>query len=78
MLAASALDAITMFRAYQRTFLGPRPSGAGSLSDLVPRERAVAAILLVLVMLAGVFPGPLVAWAAAPVSASRVGRVPAD
>ena len=62
-LAASALNAITVFRAYQRTFLGPRPAGAGAISDLVPRERAVAAILLVLVMLAGVFPGPIVSWA---------------
>jgi NADH-quinone oxidoreductase subunit M len=62
-LGASALNAITAFRAYQRTFLGPRPAGAGATSDLVPRERAVAAVLLLAVMLAGVFPGPILSWA---------------
>lgn len=62
-LAASALNAITAFRAYQRTFLGPRPADAGATPDLVPRERAVAAVLLVAVMLAGVFPGPILSWA---------------
>jgi len=62
-LGASALNAITAFRAYQRTFLGPRPADAGAITDLVPRERTVAAVLLVAVMLAGVFPGPILSWA---------------
>jgi len=61
-LGASALNAITAFRAYQRTFLGPRPTGAGATADLVPRERAVVAVLLVAVVLAGVFPGPILSW----------------
>ena len=55
-------NAITAFRAYQRTFLGPRPTGAGATADLVPRERAVVAVLLVAVVLAGVFPGPILSW----------------
>lgn len=62
-LGASALNAITAFRAYQRTFLGPRPPSAGAMPDLVPRERAVAAVLLIAVMLAGVFPGRILSWA---------------
>lgn len=66
LLGASALNAVTAFRAYQRTFLGPRPAGVGSTTDLVPRERAVAAALLVVVVLAGVFPRPILSWAWAP------------
>ncbi|WP_224364428.1 complex I subunit 4 family protein [Hyalangium versicolor] len=63
MLLTTALCAITLFRAFQKTFLG----GVGeeqkllleTVEDLLPRERIAALGLFALVFVGGVIPGPL-------------------
>jgi NADH-quinone oxidoreductase subunit M len=62
---ATALNAIAFFRAYARVFLGPRstPTAGGpslDLPDLLPRKRAVAFGLLVLVLGGGLYPQPVI------------------
>ena len=63
MLLTTAINAITIFRAFQRTFLGAPAHGHApvleTVEDLLPRERWVALALLALVVLGGVMPGPL-------------------
>lgn len=64
LLLATALNGITMFRAFCRTFLGrpadrPRTVGPLPIDDFLPRERAVTAALIVLLVGFGLAPGPL-------------------
>jgi NADH-quinone oxidoreductase subunit M len=63
MLLATTLNGITLFRAFQRTFLGAPAHGHApvleTVEDLLPRERWVALGLLALVILGGLMPGPL-------------------
>lgn len=63
MIAAMVLNAITFVRAFGLTFLGePRAATrAGTVEDLLPRERVTALVLLATLVMAGVLPGPLVA-----------------
>ncbi|WP_437651093.1 complex I subunit 4 family protein [Sorangium sp. So ce362] len=64
MLGATALNGITMFRAFQRTFLGPIPRGRASgaaISALLFRERAVLLSILALTVALGVAPSRLLA-----------------
>lgn len=64
LLLATALNAIAIFRCFQRVFLGPLPRThlLDHVPDLVARERAVVVALALFVMGAGLFPGPLVAF----------------
>jgi|GEM_PF-1127269 len=52
LLPALALNAITLVRAFQRAFLGPRPRGTRSTEDLLPRERWTTLALVVLLCVA--------------------------
>ncbi|WP_437713967.1 proton-conducting transporter membrane subunit [Sorangium sp. So ce448] len=64
MLGATALNGITMFRAFQRTFLGPIPRGRASAAAITPllfRERAVLLSILALIVTLGVAPSRLLA-----------------
>jgi NADH-quinone oxidoreductase subunit M len=67
MLGATALNGITMFRAFQRTFLGPLPRGALGprpavrVEPLLFRERAVLLSILGLTVALGVAPSRLLA-----------------
>ncbi|MFY2558696.1 proton-conducting transporter membrane subunit [Corallococcus terminator] len=58
LLPALALNAITLLRAFQRAFLGPRPRGTPSTEDLLPRERWTTLALLVLLCVAEPPPAP--------------------
>lgn len=64
LVAATALNAITLYRAYVSTFLG-RPKGRERrlgplpIPDLVPREHWLLVGLLVLMVSGGIFPGVL-------------------
>jgi NADH-quinone oxidoreductase subunit M len=63
MILAMVLNAITVVRAFARTFLGasePRRE-LGTLEDLLPRERLTAVVLLLTLVAAGLFPQPLIA-----------------
>ncbi len=70
LLTATAVNAITVFRAFQRVFLGPLPVGEGlaDVPDLLPRERAVVLVLVLFVGLSGVFPARLVDYVHAAVA----------
>lgn len=66
LLLATAINGITVIRAFFRTFMGP-PAVHGSsvvtsapIDDLVPRERAVAFLLTTSIFLGGIFPRPLI------------------
>jgi NADH-quinone oxidoreductase subunit M len=63
MLLATAINAIALFRAFQRTFLGSPAHGHATaletVEELLPRERWVAFGLFALVVLGGLMPGPL-------------------
>jgi len=63
MLLATALNAIAVFRAFQRTFLGVPAHGRApaldTVEDLLPRERWAALGFFALVLLGGLIPGPL-------------------
>lgn len=64
LLLATALNGITMFRAFCRAFLGrpaarPRTAAPPLLDDLVPRERIATSALIVLLVVFGLAPGPL-------------------
>jgi NADH-quinone oxidoreductase subunit M len=64
MILAMVLNAIAFVRAFTLTFLGelhPRHIGLGDIQDLLPRERLTAAALVLILVLAGVRPGVLVA-----------------
>ncbi|PTL76028.1 NuoM family protein [Vitiosangium sp. GDMCC 1.1324] len=63
MLLATAINGITFFRAFQRTFLGAPAHGHATaletVEDLLPRERWAALGMFALVFLGGLMPGPL-------------------
>lgn len=63
-LAATALNAVTLFRCFNRTFLGP-PSPHGEppeqVEDLLPRERATAMLWAAILVVGGFLPAPLLA-----------------
>ena len=66
LLLATALNGITMFRAFCRAFLGrpatrPRTAGPPLVDDLVPRERLATSALIVLLVAFGLVPAPLLA-----------------
>ncbi|MGK3993464.1 complex I subunit 4 family protein [Sorangium sp. So ce1024] len=64
MLGATALNGITMFRAFQRAFLGPLrrgARGAAAVEPLLFRERAALLSLLALTVTLGVAPSRLLA-----------------
>jgi len=62
-LTAAALNGITLFRAFQRTFLGPlrRHLKGAALEALVLRERAFLLALVALTVVLGVAPARLIA-----------------
>ncbi|NVJ20953.1 hypothetical protein HUW62_06960 [Myxococcus sp. AM011] len=66
LLPTLALNAITLVRAFQRAFLGPRPRGMPSTEDLLPRERWTTLALLVLLCVSGLWPSALVRPATTP------------
>ncbi len=53
------LAALYLLWAYQRMFHGPIGGHAATMTDLNPREIAVVAPLLVLMLVIGLYPGPL-------------------
>ena len=55
---ALVLSAVYVLWAYQRMMTGPVTEGNESLRDLVPRELAVVAPLLVLLLVLGIYPKP--------------------
>ncbi|GAA2545960.1 NADH-quinone oxidoreductase subunit M [Mycolicibacterium diernhoferi] len=59
-IAASALvlSAVYILWAYQRMMTGPVTAGNESLRDLIPRELAVVAPLIALLLVLGVYPKP--------------------
>ncbi|QRK04382.1 NADH-quinone oxidoreductase subunit M [Archangium violaceum] len=63
LLLTTAINGITLFRAFQRTFLGAPAHGHATaletVEDLLPRERWAALGTVALVFLGGVLPGPL-------------------
>jgi NADH-quinone oxidoreductase subunit M len=63
MILAMILNAISFLRAFTLTFLGQLRRGVrrGTLQDLLPRERMTAVGLLLVLVLAGIFPGAIVA-----------------
>jgi NADH-quinone oxidoreductase subunit M len=65
LLVATALNAVTMFRAYQRAFLGPLPRDGHlhGVLDLVSRERAVVVVLALAIAGTGLLPSRLLALA---------------
>lgn len=65
LLLATAINAITMFRCFQRVFLGPLPRDRrlDAIPDLLPRERLVAIVLALLIMIAGTVPAAFVDYA---------------
>lgn len=82
LLLVTALDGIVLFRAYQSTFLG-EPSahgerGGATLADLLPRERAVAATLVLLLLVFGFAAAPLLAIRQGVVDALKLADVRAE
>lgn len=64
MILAMVLNAISFMRAFTSVFLGERRSErgpSGTLQDLLPREHLTAAVLLLVLVVAGLFPGRLIA-----------------
>ncbi|HLK99575.1 MAG TPA: NADH-quinone oxidoreductase subunit M [Myxococcaceae bacterium] len=63
LLMTTAVCAITLLRAFQKTFLGSMSQEQKTLldtvEDLLPRERVAALALFALVFLGGLLPGPL-------------------
>ena len=62
LLIVTALNGILLYRAYKRTFLGPPSPHAQimrGMEDFLPRERWVSVALVVLLLLGGFAPAPL-------------------
>jgi NADH-quinone oxidoreductase subunit M len=63
LLLTTAICAITLFRAFQKTFLGgvsqEQKILLDTVEDLLPRERLAALCLFALVFVGGLLPGPL-------------------
>lgn len=67
MIVAMVINAVTFVRAFTTTFLGerrPELPALGTLPDLLVRERVTAVALLIALVVAGVYPGPIVAMQA--------------
>lgn len=63
-LVAAALNAVTLFRSYERTYLGPAsPHGRAptEIEDLLPRERRTVMAWAALIVVGGFLPAPLMA-----------------
>jgi NADH-quinone oxidoreductase subunit M len=63
-LVAAALNAVTLFRCYERTYLGPSSQHGpheGRVEDLLPRERWTAMVWAALIVIGGFVPAPLMA-----------------
>lgn len=75
LVAVAALNGVTAFRAYTRTFLGP-PTGEApaGLVDLLPRKRAVLSFLLIAQIALGLLPAMALRYL--PVSVARGERPP--
>ncbi|MCG3174791.1 MAG: NAD(P)H-quinone oxidoreductase subunit 2, chloroplastic [Myxococcota bacterium] len=61
LLMAGAMNGVTLFRGWKRTFLGCSAPGAwhgGRVSDLTPRERWTSIVLTTLLVTGGLVPGP--------------------
>ena len=72
LLIVTALNAILLYRAYKRTFLGPLSPHAQvmrGMEDFLPRERWVSVALVILLLLGGFAPAPLLAVRQSVVSA---------
>ena len=62
--AATAINAITIFRLFTRLFLGKRKTGFTIMADALPRERWMLSACVVFVVAGGVFPSAIVTrWA---------------
>lgn len=64
LLLASALNGVSLVRSFKRIFLGPPAAHGpelGHVVDLLPRERAVAVVLVVVLLAGGAIPAPLLA-----------------
>jgi NADH-quinone oxidoreductase subunit M len=64
LLIVTALNGILLYRAFKRTFLGPQsphPQVMRGMEDFLPRERWVSVALVVLLLLGGFAPAPLLA-----------------
>ncbi|WNG45453.1 NADH-quinone oxidoreductase subunit M [Archangium minus] len=63
LLLTTAINGITLFRSFQRTFLGAPAHGHATtletVEDLLPRERWAALGMVALVFVGGLMPGPL-------------------
>lgn len=59
--AATAMNAVSVFRLFSRLFLGNRRTGFTADVDAVPRERWILAVGIVFVVLGGLFPNAIVA-----------------
>jgi NADH-quinone oxidoreductase subunit M len=59
--AATAMNAVTVFRLFTRLFLGKRRTGFTAVVDAAPRERWILAAGMMFVVLGGLFPNVIVA-----------------
>jgi NADH-quinone oxidoreductase subunit M len=59
LLIAMALNGITLMRAFMQTFFGDSERAYSHVHDLLPRERIVSGVLLVLLLIGGWFPQTL-------------------
>lgn len=60
MVLATALNGITLFRAFTGVFLGPPRGSAALIQDLLPKERWVVAAVVASILGLGLFPSPAV------------------
>jgi NADH-quinone oxidoreductase subunit M len=67
--AATAMNAVTVFRLFARLFLGRRKTGFTILADALPRERWILTAAVLLVVVGGLFPNAIVAQWAGPAEA---------
>ncbi len=65
MVVATGLNGFTVLRAYFHAFQGPAPD-LPPVRDLLPRERAVLTLMLLVLLVLGAAPGPAIATRAAP------------
>ncbi len=59
--AATAMNAVTVFRLFTRLFLGKRRTGFTILADALPRERWILTAAVLFVVVGGLFPNAIVA-----------------
>jgi NADH-quinone oxidoreductase subunit M len=58
--AATAMNAVTVFRLFARLFLGTRRTGFTVMADALPRERWILAAGVLFVVAGGLFPNAIV------------------